>query len=174
MGILVCGLNGAGKSTIGKMLAARLGYRFLDIETLYFPQSDAEYPYDSPRSKAEVSRLLEAEIGDDRRFVLAAVNGNYGTPLASMLDCAVVLDVPKPIRMARIRSRSFERFGAQMQEGGNLYEKERSFFAFAERRTDADFEDWLQTAGIPVFRMDGTLPPEKLVEMISLRIATFG
>ena len=32
MGILICGLNGTGKSTLGRMLAERLGYCFIDNE----------------------------------------------------------------------------------------------------------------------------------------------
>ena len=32
MGILICGLNGTGKSTLGRMLAGRMGYEFIDNE----------------------------------------------------------------------------------------------------------------------------------------------
>ena len=32
VGILVCGLNGTGKSTLGRILAVRLGYAFIDNE----------------------------------------------------------------------------------------------------------------------------------------------
>ena len=35
-GILVCGLNGSGKSTFGQALAKKLNYHFIDIEDLYF------------------------------------------------------------------------------------------------------------------------------------------
>ena len=34
MGILICGLNGVGKSTLGKALAEKLNYHFIDIENL--------------------------------------------------------------------------------------------------------------------------------------------
>lgn len=30
MGILICGLNGTGKSALGRILADRLGYEFID------------------------------------------------------------------------------------------------------------------------------------------------
>ena len=36
MGILICGLNGVGKSTIGRILAQRLTYAFIDSEELFF------------------------------------------------------------------------------------------------------------------------------------------
>ena len=40
MGILICGLNGTGKSTLGRMLADRMGYEFIDNEDLFFPKTD--------------------------------------------------------------------------------------------------------------------------------------
>ena len=42
-GIIVCGMNGAGKSTLGRALAQKLGYRFIDIEDMYFPKTDPNY-----------------------------------------------------------------------------------------------------------------------------------
>ncbi|MBO4884841.1 MAG: hypothetical protein J5602_05975, partial [Clostridia bacterium] len=36
-GILVMGLNGCGKSTVGKALAEKIGWRFMDAEDFYFP-----------------------------------------------------------------------------------------------------------------------------------------
>ena len=78
MGILICGLNGTGKSTLGKMLADRLGYEFIDNEDLWFPKTDPAYTFSGPRSKEEAVRLLEERISGNHRFVFAAVKGNYG------------------------------------------------------------------------------------------------
>ena len=39
-GILICGYNGCGKTTLGKELAKTLGYKFMDIEDYYFPIND--------------------------------------------------------------------------------------------------------------------------------------
>lgn len=49
MGILLCGLNGAGKSTIGRILAERMSWQFIDNEDLYFPKEDASYLFSNPR-----------------------------------------------------------------------------------------------------------------------------
>ena len=78
MGMIICGLNGCGKSTLGRALAAELGWRFIDNEDLYFPKNDPAYLYARERTQAEVERLLLAEVRRDERFVFAAVRGNYG------------------------------------------------------------------------------------------------
>ena len=59
MGILICGLNGTGKSTLGRLLANRMEYEFIDNEDLFFPKADSSYTFSNPRSKEEVIQLLE-------------------------------------------------------------------------------------------------------------------
>ena len=54
MGILICGLNGTGKSTLGRLLADRMRYEFIDNEDLFFPKEDPLYTFSNPRSKEEV------------------------------------------------------------------------------------------------------------------------
>lgn len=112
-GIMVCGLNGSGKSTLGKALADRMGYYFIDNETLFFPKTDLNYMFASPRSKKEVERLLLDEVREHENFVFAAVKGNYGEEIMRLYQYIVLIDVPKDIRMRRVRERSFQRFGSR-------------------------------------------------------------
>ena len=62
MGILICGLNGAGKSTIGKVLANRMGYEFIDNEDLFFPKSDSSYEFAIQR-RSKITYLCRLEGG---------------------------------------------------------------------------------------------------------------
>ena len=166
MGILVCGLNGVGKSTLGKLLAERLSYRFIDNEDLYFPKDDTRYEYSHPRGKEEVLRLLEERIEEDPDFVFAAVKGDYGEKLLSLLEHIVVIDVPREIRLARVRERSFRRFGDRIRPGGDLAEKENAWFTQVESRPEDFVLRWLETVDCPVIRVDGTLPVEENVERL--------
>ena len=50
-GIIICGLNGTGKSTLGKALAEKLHFYFIDNEDLYFPKIDPAYVYADPRTR---------------------------------------------------------------------------------------------------------------------------
>ena len=166
MGILVCGLNGAGKSTVGRMLADRLGYCFIDNEDLYFPKAGSSYEFSNPRSKEEVIRMLEDRIAQNDKFVFAAVRGDYGDKLISSLQTIVLIETPKSVRSRRVRDRSFRKFGDRILQGGDLYEKEERWFAVVDSRPEDYVTEWLEKVDRPVIRVDGTLPIEKNVEHI--------
>ena len=77
-GIIICGLNGAGKSTMGKVLARELGFYFIDSEELYFPKTGPHYTYAFSRTRKEVEQLLFSEIKAHKDSVFAPVKGDYG------------------------------------------------------------------------------------------------
>ena len=166
MGILICGLNGTGKSTLGRLLAERMDYEFIDNEDLFFPKADPSYTFSNPRSKEEVIRLLEEKISGNNRFIFAAVKGDYGDRLIASLDDIVLIEVPKQIRSKRVWDRSFQKFGNRILPGGDLYDKENRWFSLTDSRPDAYVTDWLETVHCPVIRIDGTLPVEKNLDYI--------
>lgn len=61
-GIIVCGLNESGKSTLGKELDNKLNYKFIDVEDYYFYKNNSNYKYDYPRPKNEVINLILQDI----------------------------------------------------------------------------------------------------------------
>ena len=172
MGIIVCGLNGCGKSTLGKALAKQMGYHFIDIENLYFTQPTIDTPYANPRSRSEVEKQLMEEVLKHSDFVFSAIKGDYGEELQRFFQYAIVIEVPKEIRTQRVRNRSFQKFGSRMLEGGDLYEAEEQFFAMAEARTETFYEQWLRSLQCPVIRVDGTRPIKENVQFVIHQIVT--
>ena len=166
MGILICGLNGTGKSTLGRLLADRMRYEFIDNEDLFFPKADSSYTFSNPRSKEEVIQLLEEKISRNNQFIFAAVKGNYGNRLIASLDHIILIEVPKEIRNRRVRERSYQKFGNRMLPGGDLFDKESKWFSLTDSRSDAFVTDWLKTVDCPVIRIDGTLPVEENVDYL--------
>lgn len=72
--VVLMGVSGVGKTTIGKALAARLGWRFIDADDFHPPQNVAKMAAGSPLSDedrwpwlSKVNRVLQAE----RNAVLA-------------------------------------------------------------------------------------------------------
>lgn len=165
-GIVVCGLNGAGKSTFGKALAEKLDFYFIDNEDLYFPKTTSGYIYASPRTREEVGKLLFREIRAHENFVFASVKGDYGENVYPFFQYAILINVPKDIRIQRVRNRSFQKFGNRMLIGGDLYEQEESFFNLVKSRPENMVEEWVQSLKCPVLRIDGTKSMEENVDFI--------
>ena len=158
MGLIICGLNGSGKSTLGRALAEHLGWRFIDTEDLYFPKDDPDYLFAHQRTQEEVERLLLEEVQRDERFVFAAVKGNYGDAVLPYYKAAVLVEVPREIRLQRVQQRSLDKFGDRAKPGGDLYEREKWFFDHISARPEDYASRWLDTMNIPILQVDGTRP----------------
>ncbi len=169
-GILVCGLNGCGKSTLGKVLAKKLHFHFIDNEDLYFPKTDPHYIYASPRTRKEVEKLLWREIKAHENFVFTSVKGDYGENICRFFQYAVVINVPKDIRIQRVKERSYQKFGKRMLAGGDLHEQEERFFDFVDSRPEDTVEKWVKSLKCPILRIDGTKPVEENVDLVIKRI----
>lgn len=165
-GIIVCGLNGSGKSTLGKALAKKLHFHFIDNEDLYFPKIDPNYIYASPRTREEVKELLLSEISEHENFVFTSVKGDYGETIYPFFQYVVLIDVPKDIRIQRVRNRSFQKFGKRMRIGGDLHEQEERFFDFVKSRPENTVEEWVRSLKCPVLRIDGTKSIAENVDFI--------
>ena len=165
-GIIICGLNGVGKSTLGKALAEKLGYYFIDSEDLYFSKQMDDYSFSSQRTNKEAEEILFSKIQKHNNFVLASVKGNYGESFYSFIHYVILLDVPKDIRLDRVKNRSFQKFGNRMLQGGDLYEQEKAFFEFVKSRNEKTVEKWIKTLNCPVIKLDGAKPIEENVNTI--------
>ena len=166
-GIQICGLNGCGKSTLGRALAQEIGFHFIDNEELFFSRKAADEPYANPRRRDEAERLLMEEVRKYGDFVFAAVKGDYGREMIPLYRYAVLIETPKDIRMQRIRSRSFQKFGDRMKVGGELYEQEEAFFRTAASRPEDYAASWAETLECPVLIVDGTRSVEENVAWLA-------
>jgi thymidylate kinase len=167
MGIVICGLNGAGKSTLGKTLAEKMDFHFIDIENLYFPKTNPDYVYASPRTREDVAERLLSEIQTHKNFILASVKGDYGEDLYSFFQYAILIEVPRDIRLQRVKERSFQKFGSRMLSGGDLFEQEEKFFRIVESRNEDTVEEWVKSLKCPVIRIDGTKPIDENADFIA-------
>ena len=107
-GIIICGLNGTGKSTLGKALAAEMHFYFIDDEALYFPKTSSHNIYAFSRTREEVEKLLFEEIKAHENFVFTSVKGDYGETIRPFFQYSVLMEVPKDIRLRRVVNRSFQ------------------------------------------------------------------
>lgn len=103
--------------------------------------------------------------------VLALAGSGKAVDSAGAVKWYVVwIEVPRDIRLKRVRDRSFAKFGERMLPGGDLQEQEESFFRFAEERAEDTVETWLRTVGCPVIQVDGTKSAEENVAFLAKRV----
>lgn len=151
-GIVICGLNGCGKSTLTRILARQLGYLRMDVEDYYF--RDAAIPYTSSRAKEEVRALMLADIRRCPRFVLASVRPDWGKEINDAYALAVVLSASKETRMRRIEDREIDKFGSRVLPGGDMYAQQQRFRATVADRTEDMVEEGLPRLSCPILRLN--------------------
>lgn len=165
-GILLCGLNGSGKSTLGKFLAEKLGFYFIDREDLYFPKTSSRYLYDAPRTEKEAEAIFSAATRKHENFVYAAVRESFPGVDLSIFQHIFLLEVPREIRLRRVKERSFHKFGGRMLPGGDLYEQENGFLNFVKARPEDMVIRWLAEHRLSAVRIDGTRPVEETADYL--------
>src|ERR1700750_1106465 len=99
MVILVMGTTGAGKSTVGKLIAQRLGWTFLDADDFHPPANIEKMKHGIPLTDADRgpwlanihSRLLQlAEGGRNAVLACSALKQSYRDTLSAGLDFRTV------------------------------------------------------------------------------------
>lgn len=128
-----------------------MDYHFIDIEDVYFPKENSEYMYSDPRSFEEVENILSNIISENDNLVFVSVTG-----------------------IKRVYERSYIKFGERMCEGGDLYEKEHSYFDFVRSRDENTVENWLSTISCPIIKVDGTLAIDDNVKLITEKLQDKG
>ena len=109
------GVSGSGKSTVGALLAQRLGVEFLDADEFHPPENVAKMAAGLPLDDADRRPWLErlnAELRKRKGAVLAcsALKESYRKILAQGIDC----------RFAHLRG-SIELIRSRMQERKHRY-----------------------------------------------------
>lgn len=113
--ILVKGACGAGKSTLGCQLAARLDLPWVELDSLHHG------PNWNAASATELQARVLATLDDDRGWV---VDGNYDSKLGPLIwdraELIVWLDLPLATKLVRLVHRTARRLlGRQELWNGN-------------------------------------------------------
>ncbi|MDO8793041.1 MAG: hypothetical protein Q7J25_00290, partial [Vicinamibacterales bacterium] len=146
-------------------------------DELFWQPSDP--PYQHPRDAPERQRLLTEALSGSSGWVLAGSIAHWGDVAIPFLELAVFVTTPTVTRLARLRTREAERFGARIREGGDMFEQHRAFMGWASRydsgpapmRSRTLHEAWLAALPCPVTRVDGALSLDVICAQVSAAMA---
>jgi shikimate kinase len=152
-GIYVVGFMASGKSTIGRLLAQRLGWNFFDIdEEIEAAEGTAIAEIFDTRGEAEFRRI---ETGIVRRHVLrigqgspavvalggGAFVGQANRDLLENNGVTVWLDCPFEVVERRVALASHRPLARDPRQFAALYEARRQVYALADVRVPIESDD---------------------------------
>lgn len=171
-GIMITGASGAGKTTLGELVAKELGYTFVDIDE-YIWRKDTEIPFSAMYTKAEkISRLQEAISGCEH-FVMAGSMDSFHEYFDPCFELVVHLHADAQTRVKRVHERALKRFGERVLEDGDMFEAHQKMLSGIEGYDNGiggctlqQHENWLKSLNCKVIKLDGADMLEKNLNII--------
>ena len=170
-GIMIAGPSGSGKSSLGKIVAEKLGFPYFDVDD-YIWKKDTPEPFTQMYSKAEKISRLSGDIEPCEHFVMAGSMSSFHQAFDDQFELMVFLYAGPEIRLQRVHSRAIERFGERILEGGDLYESHRKFLE-SNRRYETDGspnlneqKKWIKNLPCAKIELNGTNSLESNAEII--------
>lgn len=175
--VYVTGASCSGVSTLGEALSRVFRVRHLDVDDYYWMPTNP--PFVLKRPPEDRVRLIQGQQARAGGWVLTGSFIGWGDSLVSDVDLVIFLHTPTAVRMQRLETREFERHGARILKGGDMYEAHLAFKDWASRYDDplfsgrnvAQHERWLMAQTAPVLRLSGDASIEGLVERVKAVIS---
>ena len=168
----ITGAAGSGTSSLGRELARALNVPHLDTDSYFWAPS--EPPFTQKRPVEDRLALIAADQvaqGIDGGWVLSGSLDGWGELALGGLDAIIFLTAPTPIRLARLRKREAEKFGARIKPGGDMHHNHTAFLKWAASydepyfsgRSLARHREWLAGRSEPVIEASGAQDLDALV-----------
>lgn len=155
------GASGCGATTLGAAVGERLGIPHLEADDYYWLPTDPPFTDKYPKEE-RWRRIRERLQGHDDWVLSGGSVYNWGEGLVPEFTLAVFLWLPPDERMARLRRREAERYGAMLESDPAIQEKSRTFLAWASgydtgaqgTRTPDQHQQWIRELHCPVLTLD--------------------
>ncbi len=171
------GASGSGTTTLGRALSEALHLRHLDTDDYYWLPTDPKFT--AKRPIPERLMLMNADIDSaEHGTVISGSLTGWGDPLTPRFTLAVRVVTDSDIRLERLRTREYARFGERILPGGDMHQQHQDFLAWAAQYDDGDVhmrsranhDLWQQGLSCPVLAVDGAHPLDALVRQVTAAV----
>ena len=148
MNIQITGASGSGKTYLGRKLAKKIEYEFVDVDDLIWVWDEDIQPYTMPVS-TEVS-----------------------------FDLLIVVETDDKIRKKRLIKREYKMYGNRAKKGGDMFEQFNRFlnwamsYEYSQSISGSRFETdkWALKFEDRVLYIDGSWPLYKKIKVIQKKL----
>lgn len=157
----IFGASGAGTSTLGRRISSDLGFRFMDTDDYFWLPTDPMYT--TKRDVNERLAMMREDIQTAQNVVISGSLVGWGDPLIPLFTLAIRLDTPTDLRIARLKRREAENFGARIAPGGDMFLEHQRFLDWAAAydtgdltmRSKAEHDAWQTLLQCPLLTLSG-------------------
>lgn len=166
------GASGSGTTTLGRMLAAEMGWTHLDSDDYFWLPTDP--PFQQKRPAPERVALMKQNMDAAENAVISGSLVGWGDGLIPYFTLCVRTVVEPSVRLERLYQRELARFGARILPGGDMHEANQEFLRWARgyedgpltTRSRARHDQWQQMLRCPCVTVDTTGPLEDALAVI--------
>lgn len=158
--VIVMGVSGSGKSTVGKMLASEMNWAFSDADTFHSPENLEKMSKGIPLDDADripwllaIQQAISAWLKEDRNAILAC------SALKSTYRQILVPD-PQRIKLVYLKG-SFDLIQKRLARRQNHF--------MHQDLLSSQFDTLEEPEG--AIYLDASLPPEAIVQQIKMSLS---
>ena len=128
MRVLISGGPGSGCTTTAQLVGDELGIPVLDSDSFFHKPTNP--PFQEQYSPEERRRLLVDALVQLPDWILSGSIATWDVDLPT-IHFGVFMDMPKEVRMARLKLRERERFGDRIDAGEDMHTENCHFMEWA-------------------------------------------
>ena len=159
--IHIFGASGSGTSTLGRKICFELGYKFMDTDDYFWLPTDPKYT--TKRNVEDRLAMMKTDIQNAENVVISGSLVDWGDELIPLFTMAIRLETATDVRIARLKQREREHFGARIDVGGDMFVNHQEFIAWAKSydtgdltiRSKAKHDEWQKLLQCKLIELNG-------------------
>lgn len=178
MNIQITGASGSGKTYLGRKLAKKIEYEFVDVDDLIWVWDEDIQPYTMPVSTEVSCEKLEKILLNNEGIVASGIYYPWAEKLIDYFDLLIVVETDDKIRKKRLIKREYKMYGNRAKKGGDMFEQFNRFlnwamsYEYSQSISGSRYETdkWALKFEDRVLYIDGSWPLYKKIKVIQKKL----